>query len=41
MTLPVAPSRENVFMPAMKSALDILWVVATSPPTSTDAEGLK
>ena len=40
-TLPVAPWRRKVAPPAMKSALSMAWVVATSAPTSAEAVGLK
>ncbi len=37
----MAPLRVNVLLPAMKSAVLIVCVVATRPPTLTDAVGLK
>ena len=40
-TLPVAPLRLNVVLPAIKSEGAMLCVVATKPPTFTLAVGLK
>ena len=40
-TLPVAPLRLKLLLPAMKSALLMLCVVATRPPTSTLEPGAK
>ena len=36
-TEPVAPARSSRCRPAMKSSFEMLWVLATNPPTSTDA----